>query len=146
MRGYSISTTLFKSVLACVLVVPFSATAAVASEFCEVLNRWNSEKKISDAAIRQRVEGEYGRADDGDRLKTWNIETMCEDFLVAVPLWADVSPPVMVDKGGDVFEDYNGATWAFQVGADGIATSVTMTAADGTVTEMNRLGDPRSFD
>jgi hypothetical protein len=111
-----------------------------------VLNRFNADKKISDETIRQRVEGEYGRAEDTDRLKTWNIETVCEDYLVAVPLWADVGPPVLMDTGGDVFEDFNGATWDFQVGDDGVASSVIMTSADGTVTTMDRLGDPKSLD
>ena len=121
-------------------------STTTASEFCEVLNKFNAEKKISDSAIRLRVEGEYGRSDDSDRRRTWNIETVCEDFLVAVPLWADVSPPVMTHKGGDVFEDYSGATWEFEDGSDGAINAVKMTAADGSVTEMKRLGDPRKFE
>ena len=132
--------------------VAFVATAIIpvapaeASEFCDVLNRFNAEKKISDPEIRSRVEGQYGRSDDPDRLRTWNIATVCEDFLVAVPLWADVSPPVMTHKGGDLFEDYSGAVWEFVAGAEGAIVGVKMTAADGTTIEMKRIGDPRSFD
>ena len=128
-----------------VIAVPLSA-AASNPEFCEVLNRFNAEKKISDPEMRARYEGEYGRADDAEKRRTWNIETACEDFLIAVPLWADVSPPVLSHKGGDTFEDAMGATWEFRSGADGRVNGVVMTAADGTVSEMKRLGDPRSFE
>ena len=128
-----------------VIALPSSA-AAMNSEFCEVLNRWNAEKKISDPEVRARYEGEYGRADDAEQMKTWNIETVCGDFLVAVPLWADVSPPVLAHQGGDIFKDAMESTWKFQVGSDGAVIGVTMTTADGTATEMTRLGDPRSFD
>ena len=133
--------------LAFIVAVAITPVAlAEASEFCEVLNRFNAEKKISDPEIRNRVEGEYGRTDDPDRLRTWNIETVCEEFLVAVPLWADVSPPVMTHKGGDLFEDYSGATWEFTAGGDGAIVGVKMIAPDGAATDMKRLGDPRSFD
>jgi hypothetical protein len=121
-------------------------TVASASEYCDVLHRFNAEKKISDPEIRARFEGEFGEADDADRRKTWNIETVCGEFLVAVPLWADVSPLVLSKKGETLFEDYTGATWSFQVGGDGSVTGVKMTSPDGTVTEMGRLGDPRSFE
>jgi hypothetical protein len=65
---------------------------------------------------------------------------------VAVPLWADVSPPVLAHQGGDVFKDSMKATWEFQLGGDGAVDGVTMINADGTTTEMARLGNPRSFD
>ena len=133
-------------VLVLALIALPSSSAAVNPEFCEVLNRWNAAKKISDPEVRARYEGEYGRADDSERMKTWNIETVCDDFLVAVPLWADVSPPVLAHQGGDIFKDAMESTWKFQVGSDGAVIGVTMTTADGTATEMTRLGDPRSFD
>ncbi len=139
-----ISISLLAWVLAAVALP--SASAADNPEFCEVLNKWNAEKKISDPEVRARYEGEYGRADDADRLQTWNIETACEDFLVAVPLWADVSPPVLAHQGGDVFEDSMGATWEFQAGDDGAVIGVTMVTTNGIATAMARLGDPRSFD
>jgi len=114
------------------------------SEFCEVLHRFNADKKIMDPHVRARVEGHY--ASPGDTMRTWNVETACGEFLIAVPLWADVSPPVMTPTSGDSFEDAMGGTWAFEIGSDGKATGVAYTAADGTLTEMNRLGDPKSFD
>ena len=132
-------------VIASCLVVPTSA-AAYNPEFCEVLNKFNADKKISDPAVRTRYEGEYGKADDSDHLRTWNVETACENFLVAVPLWADVSPPVLAHQGGEVFKDAMGSTWTFHVNGDGAVVGVTMVSADGTVTEMTRLGDPRTFD
>ena len=133
-------------VLVCaVIAVPLSS-AARSPEFCEVLNKWNADKKISDPEVRARFEGEYGQADDAGRLRTWNIETACDDFLVAVPLWADVSPPVLAHQGGDVFKDSMKATWEFQLDGDGSVVGVTMVGADGTTTELARLGDPRSFD
>jgi len=127
---------------------PPSAEPAVAheSEYCEVLHRYNAEKKISDAGIRSRFEGEYGQAGDADRRKTWNVETACREFLVAVPLWADVSPPVLIQKSATIFEDATGAIWDFQTGGDGTVTAVIMVSTDGTSSEMKRLGDPRSFD
>ena len=130
-------------IVAFVLVSP---SMAHPSEFCEVLNRFNAEKKITDEGTRARFEGEYGSADDTDRRRTWNVETVCEEFLVVVPLWADVSPPVLAQEGETLFKDYTGNVWAFEVGDDGKAKSVKMTAPDGTVTEMRRLGDPRTFE
>lgn len=121
-------------------------SAAMNPEFCEVLNKWNADKKISDPEVRARFEGEYGQADDTGRLRTWNIETACDNFLVAIPLWADVSPLVLAHQDGDVFEDSMKATWEFQVGGDGAVVGVTMITADGTTTQMKRLGDPRNFD
>jgi hypothetical protein len=115
------------------------------SEFCEVLYKYNSGKKVSDPQIRARVEGEYGQKADADRRRSWNVETTCQEFLVAVPLWADVSPSVLSHTDGNRFSDPTGAAWDFEVGADGVATGVVMASADGTVTEMKRLGDPRSF-
>jgi len=120
--------------------------AAHESEYCEVLHRYNVDKRISDSGLRGRVAGEFGQASDGDRRRTWNVETACGDFLVAVPLWADVSPPILSHTGGNSFQDSTGSTWDFRIGADGVATEVTMSATDGSVTEMKRLGAPRSFD
>jgi len=114
------------------------------SEFCEVLHRFNAEKKITDPQVRARVEGEYG--EPGDTLRTWNVESTCGEFLIAVPLWADVSPPVLDLKGGSTFEDANGWIWKFEMGGDGKAKSVVQTSSDGETTEMKRLGDPRSYD
>jgi len=112
------------------------------SEYCEVLHRYNADKKTTDGELRSRVEGEYGGA---DRNRTWNVETTCGEFLVAVPLWADVSPPILNHVGGDRFEDSTGATWDFQIGSAGQAISVNMTSPTGDVSDMKRLGDPRSF-
>jgi len=123
-----------------------SAEPAHESEFCEVLHRFNSDKKISDAAVRARFEGEYGTAADAARGRTWNVETACREFLVAIPLWADVSPPVLDQKGGTRFEDSMGGTWFFEIGGDGQAKGVTQTSKDGTTSEMKRLGSPRSYD
>jgi len=119
--------------------------AAHESEFCEVLHRYNAEKRISNSDLRGRVAGEYGQVGDGDRRRTWNVETTCGDFLVAVPLWADVSPPILSHTGEHSFQDSTGSTWVFRIGADGVATDVTMSSADGTVTEMKRLGNPKSY-
>jgi hypothetical protein len=116
------------------------------SEFCEVLHRFNSDKKIPDAGVRARYEGEYGSVADAARNKTWNVETACREFLVAVPLWADVSPPVLAQKGGTRFEDAMGGSWLFEIDSDGKAKGVTLTAKDGTTSEMKRLGSPRSYD
>lgn len=127
------------------IAMPLSL-AARNPEFCEVLNKWNADKKISDPAVRARFEGEYGQADDAGRLRTWNIETACDSFLVAVPLWADVSPPVLAHQGGELFKDSMKSTWEFQLGSDGAVVGVTMVTADGDTSEMTRLGDPRSFD
>jgi hypothetical protein len=127
-------------------VLSMGAERAHGSEFCEVLNRWSADKKIADQALRARYEGEYGRADDTDRLRTWNVETVCEEFLVVVPLWADVGPPILSHSGENLFEDSNGGTWQFEVGGDGKAAAVQMTGPDGTVSEMKRLGDPRRFE
>ncbi len=122
------------------------AEPAHESEFCEVLHRFNSDKKIPDAGVRARFEGEYGAAADAARGKTWNVETACGEFLVAVPLWADVSPPVLDQKGGTRFEDAMGGSWFFEIGSDGKAKGVTLTAKDGATSEMKRLGSPRSYD
>jgi hypothetical protein len=113
------------------------------SEFCEVLHRFNAEKKIPNSQVRARVEGNYGAP--GDTMRTWNVETTCGEFLVAVPLWADVSPPVMTPTSGDTFEDAMGGTWTFKMGGDGKASDVSYISSDGTVSEMKRLGDPRSY-
>ena len=122
------------------------ADPAHESEFCEVLHRFNSDKKIPDAGVRARFEGEYGTAADAARGRTWNVETACGEFLVAVPLWADVSPPVLDQKGGTRFEDAMGGSWFFEIGSDGKAKGVTQTSKDGTTSEMKRLGSPRSYD
>ncbi len=129
-----------------IAITALSFSAAHSSEYCEVLNKFNAEKKITDAEARARFEGEYGSIEDTDRLRTWNVETVCGEFLVVVPLWADVSPPVLSQKGERLFEDYTGNTWDFELGDDNSATGVKMTAPDGTVNEMVRLGDPRTFD
>ncbi|MGB5400844.1 MAG: hypothetical protein WBO71_11565 [Thermoanaerobaculia bacterium] len=130
------------------LLQPLAATAAPAqeSEFCEVLHRFNADKKIPDAEVRARFEGEYGSASDAAQGKTWNVETACGEFLLAVPLWADVSPPILIQKGENRFEDSLGGTWSFHVGDDGKVKEVSLTSQDGTTSEMKRLGDPRSFD
>lgn len=119
--------------------------AAHSSEFCEVLERWNADKKISDATMRDRFAGEYGRADDVERRQTWSVETACGEWVVAVPLWADVSPPVLARRGDRIFEDSMQATWEFQVGGDGAVTGVVMTSADGVVSTMTRLGASRHW-
>jgi hypothetical protein len=121
---------------------PPPAEAAYESEYCEVLYRFNSEKKIADPAVRNRFEGQYNQADDPQRLRTWSVETACGEFLVAVPMWADVSPPVLEHRGGNTFEDSRGTTWEFQVEADGAVTGVTMSASDGGVSELKHWGDP----
>ena len=130
------------------LLQPLAATAAPAqeSEFCEVLHRFNSDKKIPDAEVRARYEGEYGAVSDAAEGKTWNVETACGEFLLAVPLWADVSPPILIQKGENRFEDSMGGSWDFEIGDDGKAKEVTQTSQDGTTSEMERLGDPRSYD
>jgi len=122
------------------------AEPAHESEFCEVLYRFNSDKKIPDDAVRARFEGEYGAASDADRRRTWNVETACGEFLLAVPLWADVSPPILIQKGENRFEDGMGGSWDFEIGGDGKVKGVTQTSQDGTTTKMRRLGSPRSFD
>ncbi|MCJ7756367.1 MAG: hypothetical protein MUP13_17540, partial [Thermoanaerobaculales bacterium] len=99
---------------------PPPTEAAYESEYCEVLYRFNSEKKITDPEIRDRFEGQYNPADDPQRLRTWSVESACGEFLVAVPMWADVSPPVLEHRGGATFEDSMGTTWEFQVGSDGV--------------------------
>jgi len=125
---------------------PPPAEPAYESEFCEVLYRFNSDKTIPDAAVRARFEGEYGQASDADRRRTWNVETACGEFLLAVPLWADVTPPILIQKGENQFEDGMGGFWDFEIGGDGKAKGVTQTSQDGSVSKMIRLGNPRSFD
>lgn len=120
-----------------------TAEAKYESEFCEVLHRFNSQKRIHDAQVRNRVSGNYQEPDRANW--TWNIETTCGDFLVAVPLWADVSPPVMEHQGGNTFQDANGSTWVFEMGGDGKPTSVTRNDANGTSTKMKRLGEPQQY-
>lgn len=120
-----------------------SAEPVHESEFCEVLHRFNSQKRIEEEIVRARVEGEYGAA--GAPNRKWNVETACGDFLVAVPLWADVSPPIMEVTGERSFSDAMGGTWVFQM-EGGQATSVVYTDSAGTVQDMKRLGNPRSFD
>lgn len=115
------------------------------SEFCMVLHKYNAEKKITDTQVRERFAGNY--APPGDKLKSWNVETACDDFLIAVPLWADVSPPIMMHSSDNTFEDSMGGTWIFQLGGDGRPTAVTYTApSDGTVSELQRMGDPISLE
>ena len=121
---------------------PAPTEAAYESEYCEVLYRFNSEKKITDPEIRGRFEGQYNPADDPQRLRTWSVESACGEFLVAVPMWADVSPPVLEHMGGTTFEDSMGTTWEFQEGSDGVITGVTMSAPDGGVSELRHWGDP----
>jgi tetratricopeptide (TPR) repeat protein len=113
------------------------------SEFCEVLHRFNADKRIEEEIVRARVHGEYGVP--GVSNKTWNVETTCGDFLVAVPLWADVSPPIMQVTGERSFGDSMGGTWVFQI-TGGQASGVVYTDSSGAVQEMQRLGDPRSLE
>jgi len=121
------------------------ADPAHESEFCEVLHRFNSDKKVPDAGVRSRFEGEYGSTSDAARNRTWNVDTACGEFLVAVPLWADVSPPVLSQKDGARFEDATGGSWDFEIGGNGKAKGVAYTSQDGTTSEMKRLGDPRTY-
>ena len=114
------------------------------SEQCQVLHRFNAHKRILDAETRHRVTGNYQEPARPEW--TWNVESYCGDFLVAVPLWADVGPPVLELTDADTFVDSNGATWKFEMGKDGEPKSVVRTDPDGTVTRLQRLGDPRSFD
>ncbi len=127
---------------------PQSTTAPTApkheSEYCEVLHRFNESKKIEGSQVRTRVEGHYGAS--GESLRTWNVESACGEFLIAVPLWADVSPPVMGPVSANEFEDATGGRWVFEIGGDGGATGLTYTSPDGRTTEMKRLGDPKSLD
>ncbi len=75
------------------------------------------------------------------------METACDDFLIAVPLWADVSPPIMMHSSDNTLEDSMGGTWIFQLGGDGRPTAVTYTApSDGTVSELQRMGNPISLE
>jgi len=149
MRYWFIRTAILRvaSIVPCafVLIALLGATPAQASELCEVLNRFNADKK-TDSKIRERFEGEYGAADDADRLRTWNVQTICEDFLVAVPLWADVSPMLLVQEGDTLFKNETGLVLDFLLGDDGSATGAKLTMPDGTVSEVERLGNPRSFD
>ena len=115
---------------------------AFESEYCEVLYRFNAEKAITNPDVRNRFEGQYNQPDDSERMRTWSVETACGEFLVAVPMWADVSPPVLEHRGGNTFEDSMGTTWEFQVGPDGVVTGVTMSASDGSVSELKHWGDP----
>ena len=112
--------------------------------FCEGFDRGgNDDKRIPDAALRARYEGNYGNPDDP--LRTWNIETICHDALFAVPLFADVSPPLLEPTGENAFRDSLGSKWTFVLGADGKAESVTYVDPQGTITRMKRLGDPKSL-
>lgn len=131
---------------------PPAATAGPAREydseqeamFCEGLDRGgNEEKRIPDASVRARYEGHYGQPDD--TLRTWNVETMCHDALFAVPLWADVSPPLLEPTGEHAFSDYLGYRWTFKMGADGKAESVTYVDSEGTATTLMRLGPPKAL-
>jgi hypothetical protein len=126
-------------------VVEPAPEAAYNPEFCEILEKWNSDKKIPDPDTRGPVEGEYSRPDDADHLKTWKVETACGEFLVAVPLWADVAPLVLSGMGENLFEDSQGATWDFQTGEGGVVTHVVRMTADGSVSSMNRVGDSRTW-
>ena len=121
-----------------------TAGAKYESEFCEVLHRFNSQKRIHDAQVRDRVSGNYQEPDHANW--TWNIESQCGDFLVAVPLWADVSPPILEAKGGDTFEDANGASWMFEMGGNGKPDSVIRIDPNGTRTTLKRLGEAKSYD
>ena len=134
-------------VVLCALVsIALLGTAtAQASEFCEVLNRFNADKK-TDSKIRERFAGEYGAVDDTDRLRTWNVQTICEDFFVAAPLWADVSPLLLVQDGETLFKNDNGFAVEFEIGDGDSVTGATMTMPDGTVSKLERLGDPRIFE
>ena len=120
-----------------------TAEAKYESEQCEVLHRFNAHKRIPDSDARNRVSGQYQEPDHANW--TWNVESYCGDFLVAVPLWADVGPPVLEANGANRFEDSNGATWLFEIGGDGKPTSVTRTDADGASTTLKRLGDPKKY-
>ena len=77
------------------------------SEFCWVLHTKNASKRVA-TPIRDRFAGQYGDPKDTKSLKTWNIQTICKEFLVAVPLWADVSLPLMTPTGESSFEDSMG--------------------------------------
>ncbi len=120
---------------------PQATEAAYESEYCEALSRFNAEKKIADPGKRNRFEGHYNTADDPQGLRTWSVETVCGGFLVAIPLWADVSPAVLEFKGGTTFLDSTGTTWAFQVGPDGAVRSVTITDPAGK-NSVQHWGDP----
>ncbi len=120
---------------------PPASGPAYESEYCEVLTRFNAEKRITGSEVRNRYVGHYNLADDPQHLRTWSVEAACGEFLVAVPMWADVSPPVLEHKGGNIFEDSMGSTWAFQVGSDGAVRSVTITDPAGKST-VQHWGDP----
>jgi hypothetical protein len=120
---------------------PPPSEAAYESEYCEVLHRFNVEKKITDPGNRDRFEGHYNTADDPQGLRTWSVETVCGGFLVAVPLWADVSPAVLEFKGGTTFVDSMGSTWEFQMGPDGAVTGAIIKDPNGKNT-VQHWGDP----
>lgn len=120
-----------------------TAEAKYESEQCEVLHRFNYQKRVLDAQLRASVAGQYQEPDHANW--SWNVEDYCGDFLVAVPLWADVSPPVLEHKGGNTFIDANGATWEFEMGDNGKPKSVVRSDADGTKTKLLRLGDPKKY-
>ena len=107
-----------------------------------MLHRFNAEKRISDPEIRLRVEGQFGAADDVEHLRTWAVESGCGDFLLAAPMWADVSPTILTHKGGDLFEDSQGSTWEFHYDSDGEVAAVTMSPKDGAATVLRHWGDP----
>ena len=81
----------------------------------------------------------------GDTMRTWNVETACGEFLIAVPLWADVSPPVMGLDSAQHLRGRHGRTWDLRDGWRRQSHRVIYIAPDGTRPEMKRLGDPTSL-
>ena len=76
---------------------------------------------------------------------SWNVETVCKEFLVAIPMWADVAPIIMLPAGESSFTDVGDGSWAFQLDADGKAKSVTRTSPTGIIKQLLRTGDPYKF-
>jgi len=87
----------------------------------------------------------YAKPSDASRLRTWKVETVSKEFLVAVPLWADVETPIMTPTDNNSFQDSAGSSWKFQIGGDGKVKGVTQIFSNGAATEMTRVGDPYKY-
>jgi len=115
------------------------------SEYCRELHKRNADKKITDAQSRDPFSGQYAEPTDTKQLQSWNVETVCKEFLVAIPMWADVAPIVMLPAGESRFTDVGDGSWIFQLDADGKAKSVTRTSPTGIIKQLVRTGDPYKF-
>lgn len=135
--------------------VPAVAAAAAEQEEQEAANRAQAEEEEARRAEASRPDfgprredlsrftGEYGDPGQQDRQpvpRNLYIFQSCDGYLVAAPLWADVSPWILTSTGDTSFEhsSYYTFTMNFEVNGEGRAVALVQ-EGDDLGTENHRL-------